>query len=150
MLFRSGPPIAGRRVVVVEDGPTLTHGGMSFGAGVTAARRHGATLVDPRPWAVGTVAEVLRRYPDLDPLLPAMGYSAAQVRDLEVTLGAVDADLVLAATPIDLARLVRLDKPVTRVRYELDQVGGPPLMDLVEAALARAGAGRPAGDDRRP
>jgi predicted GTPase len=115
-----GLPIAGRRVVVVEDGPTLTHGGMAYGAGVVAARRFGAgRLVDPRPDAVGSIREVLVRYPNLEPLIPAMGYGPAQIADLEATLNAVDADLVLSATPIDLTRVLTLNKPITRVRYEL-------------------------------
>ncbi len=133
-----GPSIAGRRVVVVEDGPTLTHGGMTFGAGVVAARRFGGTIVDPRPAAVGSIRDVLRRYPALEPLVPAMGYDAHQITDLEATLNAVDADLILSATPIDLAALTHLRLPVTRVRYELEQVSGPPLAELIEPVLAKA------------
>ncbi|MGZ8437995.1 MAG: cyclic 2,3-diphosphoglycerate synthase [Candidatus Limnocylindrales bacterium] len=127
-----GPPIAGRRVVVVEDGPTLTHGGMSFGAGIVAARRFGASQVDPRPVAVGSIREVLDRYPALEPLVPAMGYGPAQIGELEATLNAVDADLVLSATPIDLTRLLKLNKPITRVRYELAEVSGRSLVDVIE------------------
>jgi predicted GTPase len=127
-----GPDIAGKRVVVVEDGPTLTHGGMRFGAGVVAARRFGAAaLVDPRPTAVGSIREVLDRYPELDPLVPAMGYGDAQIRELEATLNAVDADIVLSATPIDLTRVLRLDKPICRVRYELVEASGKPLVDII-------------------
>jgi predicted GTPase len=122
--------------VVVEDGPTLTHGGMTYGAGVVAARRFdAAAVVDPRPAAVGSIKEVLDRYPDLQPLVPAMGYGEVQMRELKETLEAVDADIVLAATPIDLGGLLELDKPVTRVRYELAQVGGPPLADIVAGAV---------------
>ncbi|HET9085368.1 MAG TPA: cyclic 2,3-diphosphoglycerate synthase [Candidatus Limnocylindrales bacterium] len=132
-LSLDGPSIEGRRVVVVEDGPTLTHGGMTYGAGVVAAGRFDAAeLVDPRPFAVGSIREVLDRYPALQPLVPAMGYGKAQMRDLEATLDAVDADLVLSATPIDLTRVLTIDKPVTRVRYELEEVDGPPLRDLLE------------------
>jgi len=132
-LTLDGPPIAGKSVVVVEDGPTLTHGGMPYGAGVVAARRFGAArLVDPRPAAVGSIREVLDRYPALEPLVPAMGYGTAQIRELEATLNAVDADVVLSATPIDLNRLVELNKPITRVRYELTQVGGTPLAEVIE------------------
>ena len=132
-LTLDGPPIAGKRVVVVEDGPTLTHGGMSYGAGIVAARRFGAAhLVDPRPVAVGSIREVLDRYPALEPLVPAMGYGPAQISELEATLNAVDADLVLSATPIDITRLVTLNKPITRVRYELAPVGGKPLGDVIE------------------
>ena len=128
-----GPPIAGRRVVVVEDGPTLTHGGMPYGAGVVAARRFGAArLVDPRSVAVGSIRAVLDRYPALEPLVPAMGYGPAQIRELEATLNATDADLVLSATPIDLTRVLELNKPITRVRYELAQDGGTPLAEIIE------------------
>jgi predicted GTPase len=132
-LTLDGPPIRGKRVVVVEDGPTLTHGGMSYGAGVVAARRFGAAeLVDPRPAAVGSIRETLARYPALEPLVPALGYGAAQVADLRETLDAVDADIVLSATPIDLARVMTLDKPVTRVRYDLVEAGGPELRQLLQ------------------
>ena len=128
-----GPPIAGKRVVVVEDGPTLTHGGMRYGAGIVAARRFGASrVVDPRPSAVGSIREVLGRYPALEPLIPAMGYGPAQISELEETLNAVDADLVLSATPIDITRVLKLNKPITRVQYELAQVGGLPLEELIE------------------
>jgi predicted GTPase len=140
-LTTEGPPIAGKRVVVVEDGPTLTHGGMPYGAGVVAARRFGAArLVDPRPVAVGSIREVLDRYPALEPLVPAMGYGSAQIRELEATLNAVDADIVLSATPIDLHRLLELNKPITRVRYELVQVGGTPLAEIIAPILRLAGA----------
>lgn len=128
-----GPTIAGKRVIVVEDGPTLTHGGMAYGAGVVAARRFAAArLVDPRPAAVGSIRAVLDRYAALEPLVPAMGYGPAQVHELETTLNAIDADLVLSATPIDLTRLLTLNKPITRVRYELVQVDGRPLAEVVE------------------
>jgi predicted GTPase len=118
---RVDAPIDGARVVVVEDGPTLTHGGMTFGAGIVAAQRFGAVPVDPRPYAVGSIAEVLGRYPDLGPLVPAMGYGEEQTRELAATLDAVPADLVLAATPIDLTRVLSLNKPVVRVRYDLHE-----------------------------
>ena len=133
-LSLDGPPIEGRRVVVVEDGPTLTHGGMTYGAGVVAARRFGAAeLVDPEPAAVGSIRAVLERYPDLEPLVPAMGYGEEQMRELRETLEGVEADLVLVATPIDLGALLRLDKPVTRVRYELTQVSGRSLAEVLAA-----------------
>ena len=110
--------IRGRRVLVIEDGPTTTHGGMAFGAGVLAARRNGAAeLVDPRPWVVGEIAETFRQYPETGALLPAMGYGEAQVRDLEATVNAVDCDLVLVATPIDLTRLIDIRKPHMRIGY---------------------------------
>jgi len=134
-----GDPVRGKRVVVVEDGPTLTHGEMTFGAGVVAARRFGAaSLVDPRPFAVGSIANVLARYPKLEPLVPAMGYGADQMHELEATLNACDADLVLSATPIDINRVLKLDKPVTRVRYELKPVSGPSLEELLAPVVARA------------
>jgi predicted GTPase len=134
-----GPPLDGKRVIVVEDGPTLTHGGMAFGAGVVAARRFGAAeLVDPRPFAVGSLREVLEQHPYLEPLVPAMGYGPVQTAELRETLEAAPADLVVAATPIDLSRLLRLNKPVTRVHYNLVQVGGKPLADLLEPIVSRA------------
>jgi len=110
--------IRGKRVLAIEDGPTTTHGGMAFGAGVLAARENGAAeIVDPRPWAVGEIAETFRQYPDTGALLPAMGYGEAQVRDLEATVDAVDCDLVLVATPIALTRLIAIRKPNMRIGY---------------------------------
>jgi predicted GTPase len=112
-------------VLAIEDGPTTTHGGVPFGAGVIAARRHGAAeLVDPRPWAVGEIAATFAEYPDIGPLLPAMGYGEAQVRDLEATVNAVECDLVLVATPIDLSRLIDIRLPYQRIRYALEPVDG--------------------------
>ena len=134
-----GVPIEGKRVLVIEDGPTLTHGGMAFGAGVVAARRFGAAgLVDPRPFAVGSIANVLAAYPNLEPLLPAMGYGADQMAELAATINAADADVVLCATPIDLGRLLELNKPVTRVRYELAPIGGTPLAELLAPVVESA------------
>jgi predicted GTPase len=133
-------PIEGRTVAVVEDGPTLTHGEMTYGAGIVAARRFGATPVDPRPYAVGGLADILARYPRLEALLPAMGYGATQVGELEATLNAIPADLVLAATPIDLTRIMKLTKPVVRVRYELDEVEPGALRGLLEPIIAMASA----------
>ena len=134
-----GGEIVGRSVVVVEDGPTLTHGGMAFGAGVVAAGRFGAAqVIDPRPYAVGSIAEVLARYPALDKLVPAMGYGPEQVADLRATLEATPADIVLAATPIDLAAVLHLERPVVRVRYDLEQFDGPSLGDLIAPTLERA------------
>jgi predicted GTPase len=138
-LMLEGPSIEGRRVVVVEDGPTLTHGGMTYGAGVVAARRFGAAkLVEPKPVAVGSILGVLTRYPRLEPLVPAMGYGETQMAELTETLNLVDADVVLAATPIDLGGLLELNKPVTRVRYELAQVSGRPLASIVAEAVEAA------------
>jgi predicted GTPase len=127
-----GETIEGKRVLVVEDGPTLTHGGMKYGAGVIAARKYGAAeLVDPRACAVGTIADTFRRYPDTGPLLPAMGYGPKQVSDLERTIAATDCDFVVVATPVDLKKIVRIDKPVVRVEYELQEVGRPSLDDVL-------------------
>ena len=141
-----GGEIAGRRVAVVEDGPTLTHGGMTYGAGTVAARRFGAAFViDPRPYATGSLAETLRRYPDLEPLLPAMGYGPAQMRELEATLNAMPVDVILAATPIDLTRILRLERPVVRVRYELEEVRGPSLASLLEPIVRAAREPAPSG-----
>ncbi|HEU0237636.1 MAG TPA: cyclic 2,3-diphosphoglycerate synthase [Candidatus Limnocylindrales bacterium] len=133
-----GGDIEGRSVVVVEDGPTLTHGGMAYGAGIVAARRFGATrIVDPRPHAVGSIADVLDAYPALEPLVPAMGYGDEQVRDLEATLAATPADIVLAATPIDLGRLLDPGRPIVRVRYELEEMPDTPLDPLLEPIATR-------------
>ena len=124
-LTLEGGDIRGRTVVVVEDGPTLTHGGMTYGAGVVAARRFGASeLVDPRPYATGELADTLAKYPKLEHLLPAMGYGDRQIHELESALAAIPADVVLAATPIDITRVLAVAKPVVRVRYELEPVVG--------------------------
>jgi len=117
--------ITDKRVLVIEDGPTTTHGGMPFGAGVLAAmENHAAELVDPRPWAVWEIAETFKKYPDIGDLLPAMGYGDAQIRDLEATVSAVDCDLVLVATPIDLTRLIDIEKPNMRIGYSLPAEDG--------------------------
>ena len=124
--------IAGKRVLAVEDGPTLTHGGMGYGAGVLAARKHGAAeVMDPRPWAVGSIRDTFAAYPGIGPLLPAMGYGDEQIRDLEATIDATPADVVLVATPVDLRRIMRIKKPALRVRYELEEVGHPDLVDAL-------------------
>ena len=144
-----GGEIAGKRVAVVEDGPTLTHGGMTYGAGVVAARRFGAAeIVDPVPYAVGELAATLARYPALEHLLPAMGYGQGQMHELETTLNAMPADLVLSATPIDLTRVLKLEKPVVRVRYELEELTGDAagqqqsnLSELLAPIVKRARAG---------
>jgi len=129
--------IRGRRVLVVEDGPTVTHGGMAHGAGLVAARRHGAEVIDPRPFAVGTVAEAYRRYTHIGPVLPALGYSEAQRHELEETVRRSGADLVLDASPARLDRFLELRVPVVRVRYAFEQRSGPPLLGLVAAAVER-------------
>jgi predicted GTPase len=124
--------VAGKRVLAVEDGPTLTHGGMAYGAGVLAARKHGAAeVVDPRPYAVGSIRKAFADYPGIGPLLPAMGYGDEQTRDLEATIAATPADVVLVATPVDLRRIVRISKPALRVGYELQEIGHPDLVDAL-------------------
>jgi len=128
--------INGKRVLVVEDGPTLTHGGMKFGAGVVAARAHGATeIVDPRPWATGTIAETFRKY-DVGPVLPAMGYSEGQLAEMEEIIEAADADVVVIGTPIDLRRVIEIRKPSIRVRYDLEVLpDSPSLLQALKPVL---------------
>lgn len=124
--------IRGRRVLAIEDGPTLTHGEMTYGAAVLAARQYGAAdLIDPRPFAVGTIAETFEQYPNVGTLLPAMGYGREQMEDLRETIERCDADLVLIGTPIDLRRLIELDKPALRVTYKLQEIGEPTLKDVL-------------------
>ena len=130
--------IAGKRVLVIEDGPTLTHGGMKYGAGVIAARQHGAAeIVDPRAYAVGEIAATFRAYPDTGALLPAMGYGDQQVKDLGATIEATPCDLVLIATPIDLRRVVEIRKPTLRVGYELAEKGEPTLEQILTDFLGK-------------
>jgi predicted GTPase len=124
--------IKGKRVLVIEDGPTLTHGGMAYGAGTIAARQGGAAeIVDPRPYAVESIAEAFRNYPNIGPVLPAIGYSTRQLQHLETTINRVDCDAVMVATPIDLSRIIDIRKPHTRVSYELQEVGTPNLEDIL-------------------
>ncbi len=136
-LFVDHPEVIhGKRVLVIEDGPTLTHGGMAYGAGVVAAQRFGsAEIVDPRPYAVGSIQQVYAKYPHLGLVLPAMGYGAAQIGELETTINQVDADVVVVATPIDLRRLMKVKLPMERVRYELQVIGQPTLVNLIAAKL---------------
>ena len=130
--------IRGKRALVIEDGPTLTHGEMKYGAGVIAARRHGAReIVDPRPWLVGGIKDTFRQYPNIGPLLPAMGYSKEQIRDLERTINGCECDVVIVATPIDLRRLVNMKRPAVRVGYELEEIGRPKLEDVIREMLDR-------------
>ena len=132
LLVKDGEKIRGKRVLVIEDGPTLTHGEMKYGAGIMAAQKYGAAeLVDPRPWAVGTIAETYRKYPGIGVLLPAMGYGAKQMKDLEATINKVDCDLIVIATPIDLGRIVKFKKPTVRVGYELQEIGSPNLEQIL-------------------
>jgi predicted GTPase len=124
--------IKDKKVLVVEDGPTLTHGGMKYGAGVVAAQRHGASeLIDPRPYVVGTLADTFKKYPDIGTLLPAMGYGDQQVKDLEATINATACDAVVIGTPIDLRRVCSIEKPSTRVMYDLEEIGEPSLADVL-------------------
>jgi predicted GTPase len=128
--------IRGKRVLVVEDGPTLTHGEMKIGAGTVAARRFGASeIVDPRPCAVGKLAETFKTYPNIGKLLPAMGYGKEQMTDLAATIANTPCDVVVIATPIDLNRVVNIDKPNTRVDYALQEIGKPDLGDVIDGFL---------------
>jgi predicted GTPase len=129
--------IQGKRVLVIEDGPTLTHGEMKYGAGIVAAQRYGAAeIVDPRPFAVGSIQTTYEHYPEIGTLLPAMGYGDAQMRDLEATINQSDVDLVIAATPIDLTRIITVQKPMIRTRYALQVIGTPTLTDLLKQTFS--------------
>ena len=124
--------IKGKRVLVIEDGPTLTHGEMSYGSGIVAAQRYGAReLVDPRPYTVGTITETFKHYPHIGPLLPAMGYGKEQLKELATTINKTDCDAVVVATPINLSRIIDIKKPNTRVYYELQEIGKPNLDDIL-------------------
>jgi len=138
-LFVDDPDaIRGKRVLVVEDGPTLTHGEMAYGAGWVAARRFGAAeIVDPRPFAVGSIVETYQKYPTTGNVLPAMGYGEKQMKELEQTIANADVDLVVVGTPIDLTRVIKINKPYQRVRYELQEVGQPTLASLLEKKFGR-------------
>ncbi len=128
--------IRGKSVLVVEDGPTLTHGGMAYGAGTVAAKRLGAAeIVDPRPYTVGSVLDTFTKYPTIGSVLPAMGYTQEQIKELEKTISATPCELVVIATPIDLRRVVSIDKPCQRVRYELQEIGQPTLADVLREAF---------------
>jgi len=138
-LFVDDPAsIKGKRVLVIEDGPTLTHGEMAYGAGYVAARRFGAAeIVDPRPFAVKSIAATYEKYPKTGPILPAMGYGEAQVRDLEATIEKADVDMVIVGTPIDLTRVIKINKPYQRVRYELQEIGQPTLEDILREKFGK-------------
>jgi predicted GTPase len=130
--------IMGKRALVVEDGPTLTHGEMKFGAGMIAAQKHGASdVVDPRPYAVGTIKKTFEIYPEIGQLLPAMGYGAKQIKDLETTINKVPCDVVIIGTPIDLKRIVKITKPALRVSYELQEIGEPNLKGILRDFVAK-------------
>ena len=140
VVLEDGPSIVGARVLVVDDGPTLTHGGMPFGAGTVAARQGGALeLVDPRPFAVGTIADVLAKYPEVDSL-PAMGYSPDQLAELETTINAASCDVVITGTPIDLGRLIHSTHPIRHARYELQELGSPTLEQVLAPLGPRVAA----------
>ncbi len=128
--------IRGKRVLVIEDGPTLTHGGMAYGAGYVAAQRFGAAeIIDPRPYAVASITATYEKYPGTGTILPAMGYGHEQMRDLEVTINNTPCDLVIIGTPIDLTRILKIQHPMERVRYELQVIGTPTLEDIIKAKL---------------
>jgi len=132
----AGEQMAGKRVLVIEDGPTLTHGNMTFGAGVIATQRYGAAaLVDPRPYLVGTLQDTFETYPKIGSVLPAMGYGEQQIRDLEATINACDCDLVVSATPIDLTKLIQVEKPILRVRYRYSDNSQPTLGKIILDSL---------------
>lgn len=124
--------VAGKTVLVIEDGPTLTHGGMSYGAGIIAAEKYGAAkITDPRPYAVGSIKETFQKFTHLDKVLPAMGYGREQMAELAQTIDKVDCDLVIGATPIDLGRLIKTNKKILRVTYELEEIGSPDLKEVL-------------------
>ncbi len=140
VVLEDGPSLAGKRVLVIDDGPTITHGGMPFGAGTVAARKANAIPVDPRPHAVGSIAETLAKFPHIETVVPAMGYSDAQLKDLEATINAVDCDAVIAGTPMDLRRLIESRHPIREVTYSLEEVGAPQLADVLQPIVAQAKA----------
>jgi predicted GTPase len=153
IFVHGGVEIHRKRVLVVEDGPTVTHGGMPYGAGWVAAKRYGAAeIVDPRPYAVGSIRDTYAAYPDTGPVLPAMGYGPEQVRELVETIRRTPADLVVVGSPVDLARLAALDKPAVRVTYELQELGEPTLADVLGrfADAARAVTPGPATSNTAP
>jgi predicted GTPase len=133
--IEGGDSIRGKKVLVIEDGPTLTHGEMKYGAGVVAAEKHGAQICDPRPYAVGSIAAIYRKYPHIGPVLPAMGYGERQIRELQETINSTSCDLVIVATPVDLRRIMDVRHPMVRVRYELQEVGSPTLADVLAPLL---------------
>ena len=130
--------IRGKKVLVVEDGPTLTHGEMKIGAGVIAARKYGAAaIIDPRPFTVGRLSETFRLYPDIGMVLPAMGYGEQQLNDLEKTISNTKCDSVIIATPIDLKRIIKIKKPSTRVFYDLQEIGDPGLPEIINGFIKK-------------
>jgi predicted GTPase len=141
-----GPDLRGRRVLVVDDGPTLTHGEMPFGAGLVAARKAGAAeIVDPRPYAVGSIRETFERWPQLTNVLPAMGYSDRQLWELATTINTAECDVVVSGTPIDLGRLIQSRHPIRHVRYDLEEVGSPTIADVLAPIVTNAAVGKAEG-----
>ncbi|KYC48955.1 MAG: hypothetical protein AMQ74_01514 [Candidatus Methanofastidiosum methylothiophilum] len=127
-------------MLVVEDGPTLTHGNMSFGAGTVAAKKFNAKeILDPRPWAVNSIKEIFDKFTQLGAVLPAMGYSKEQVKELETTINNVPCDTVIVGTPIDIGRLIKINKPLVRVKYSIEEIGKPNLNDLIKAFCKERG-----------
>jgi len=131
--------IKGKRVLVIEDGPTVTHGEMPYGAGYIAARKAGAEIVDPRPYAVGSIEATFKKYTHLHDVLPAMGYGAEQMKELEKTINKANVDAVVIGTPIDLARIIKINKPSTRIRYDLQEIGRPNLEDVIKEFVEKHG-----------
>ena len=132
--------IRGKRALVVEDGPTLTHGEMKFGAGIVAAQKYGAKeIIDPRPYAIGTIKDTYIKYPGIGTLLPAMGYGKKQIQELEDTINAVDCDMVIIGTPIDLSRIIKINKKSIRVKYELQEIGRPDLEEVLNQKIKNRG-----------
>jgi predicted GTPase len=124
--------LQGKRALVIEDGPTLTHGEMDIGAGYLAARKCGAEIVDPKPYAVGSIKEAYEKFPQLDEIIPALGYYKEQLQELEDTINSADCDVVVIGTPIDLSRIIKINKPSVRIGYELQEIGKPTLEDLLK------------------
>ena len=136
IIIEDGEAVRGKKALVVEDGPTLTHGNMSYDTGIIAAKQNKAKkIVDPRPYAIGTIKETLNSYPSIKNLIPAIGYSREQIKDLEDTINNIPCDIVLIATPVDLRRIIKINKPVIRVRYEVKEIGKPDLEEAVEKFL---------------
>ena len=125
--------IKGRRVLVIEDGPTVTHGGMAYGAGMIVAQELGAKVIDPRPYSTGSIKRIFEKYPHIGKVLPAVGYGEEQVKDLEDTINAANCDVIVVGTPIDLTKIMKIDKPTIRVRYELQEIGRPDLEEVVNS-----------------
>jgi predicted GTPase len=129
--------VAGKRVVVVEDAPTVTHGGSQYGAGYVAAKKYGAEVVDPKKYAIGVIKKIYEDYPHIGPVVPSLGYTEKQLKDLETTINNIDADVVILATPAKIEKLIKINKPIVRVSWELTIIEGPSIKDLVDEFLSR-------------